>query len=475
MVQKMRVKLIGALKTFDIICVIASLCLVSFLSHGSINAEQLFGMTFDLFDIITFFIYVIAYHFVLCWHRLYTSRRLTGVNEEVIDIVMATLVGSLLLLLLLNIHGKTPANSEIIIFWANCSAFLISSRLLLRATLRRCRLKGKNLRHIVIAGINERAVLFAQELLSRPELGYRLIGFVDDVGERTPEFDKTGYELVADVENFAEFLRKQVVDEVMICLPVKSHYQQAANIAAICEEHGIIVRFLSDIFNPKFAHSTVHQFEGRPVTTLYTGHMVGRSMIVKRMMDIIISLALIAALAPVFLIAAVLVKFSSKGPVFFVQKRLGLNKRHFDICKFRTMCCDAEQRQAELEHLNEASGAAFKIKEDPRITPVGSLLRKTSIDELPQLLNVLKGEMSLVGPRPLPIRDYEGFDKDWHRRRFSVRPGITCLWQISGRSNISFDRWMELDMEYIDRWSLWLDIKILLQTIPAVIRGAGAV
>ena len=139
------------------------------------------------------------------------------------------------------------------------------------------------------------------------------------------------------------------------------------------------------------------------------------------------------------------------------------------------MVVDAEARMREVEHLNEVSGPVFKITKDPRITPLGRFLRKTSIDELPQLINVLKGDMSLVGPRPLPVRDYEGFNEDWQRRRFSVRPGITCLWQVSGRSSISFDRWMELDLQYIDKWSLWLDLQILLQTIPAVLKGSGAV
>jgi len=163
------------------------------------------------------------------------------------------------------------------------------------------------------------------------------------------------------------------------------------------------------------------------ITTLYTGEMIGNEVILKRLFDVFLSLALTAALSPLLLLTALLIRLTSPGPVFFVQERVGLNKRRFGVYKFRTMCVDAEKRMAELEHLNEVKGAAFKIRNDPRITPVGRFLRKTSIDELPQLFNVLLGDMSLVGPRPLPIRDYKGFDQDWHRRRFSVRPGITCL------------------------------------------------
>jgi lipopolysaccharide/colanic/teichoic acid biosynthesis glycosyltransferase len=187
-----------------------------------------------------------------------------------------------------------------------------------------------------------------------------------------------------------------------------------------------------------------------------------------------ISLSCIILFAPILLITAGLIKLTSPGPIFFVQKRMGLNKRLISVYKFRTMVQNAEQKQAELEHLNEVGGPVFKIKNDPRVTRIGKFLRKTSIDELPQLLNVLKGDMSLVGPRPLPVRDYRGFNRDWQRRRFSIRPGITCLWQINGRSSVSFERWMELDLEYIDRWSVWLDLQILIRTIPAVLKGSGA-
>jgi lipopolysaccharide/colanic/teichoic acid biosynthesis glycosyltransferase len=174
------------------------------------------------------------------------------------------------------------------------------------------------------------------------------------------------------------------------------------------------------------------------------------------------------------MIVAALVKLTSPGPIFFSQARVGLNKRQFKMFKFRTMVTNAEQLQEQLAQMNEMSGPAFKIKHDPRVTPLGRALRKSSIDELPQLLNVLAGDMSLVGPRAMSMRDYKLFDQDWQRRRFSVKPGITCLWQVAGRSSLPFDKWMELDMQYIDKWSLWLDLKILVRTVPAVLRGTGA-
>jgi exopolysaccharide biosynthesis polyprenyl glycosylphosphotransferase len=192
------------------------------------------------------------------------------------------------------------------------------------------------------------------------------------------------------------------------------------------------------------------------------------------MIDVALAALAVAFLSPILLLAAAAIKLTSPGPVFFLQERIGLNKRRFKIFKFRTMVPDAEQRMVDLESKNEATGPVFKIRRDPRITPIGRLLRRSSIDELPQLLNVLIGDMSLVGPRPLPVRDYEGFNEDWQRRRFSVKPGITCLWQIGGRSDITFEQWMRLDLQYMDEWSLWLDLKILTKTVPAVFKGAGA-
>ncbi len=179
--------------------------------------------------------------------------------------------------------------------------------------------------------------------------------------------------------------------------------------------------------------------------------------------------------SPVMLAAALAVRFTSAGPVFFVQQRYGRHRQRFRMFKFRSMVVDAEKRQTALEGKNEAQGPVFKLKSDPRVTKVGAFLRKTSIDELPQLFNVLTGQMSLVGPRPLPLRDVSRFEEAWLLRRFSVRPGLTCLWQVNGRSNTSFDDWIRQDLTYIDQWSISLDLKILFMTIPAVLRGSGAV
>jgi lipopolysaccharide/colanic/teichoic acid biosynthesis glycosyltransferase len=192
-------------------------------------------------------------------------------------------------------------------------------------------------------------------------------------------------------------------------------------------------------------------------------------------MDLSASIILMVISAPVFVLTAIAIRLDSAGPIFFVQERVGFNKRRFSMIKFRTMTVDAEARMEEIEHLNEKQGTPiFKIKNDPRITRVGRWLRKTSIDELPQLVNVLMGDMSIVGPRPLSVRDAVRMEEAWQKRRFSVKPGLTCLWQVSGRSNLSFEQWMQLDLDYIDQWSLKLDASILLRTIPAIVLARGA-
>jgi exopolysaccharide biosynthesis polyprenyl glycosylphosphotransferase len=213
---------------------------------------------------------------------------------------------------------------------------------------------------------------------------------------------------------------------------------------------------------------------GVPIVTICSGPPSGWQLLAKRLIDMCGSAMLLIALAPLLMIVALLIKLDSPGPVFYTQQRVGLNRRHFKLFKFRTMAAGADKQQAMLEGLNEKDGPIFKIKDDPRITRIGRFLRHYSLDELPQLFNVFKGEMSLVGPRPMSLRDVQRIDIRWHRRRFSVKPGITCLWQVNGRSDVSFDHWVRMDLEYIDKWSLGLDMKILLKTIPAVVKGSGA-
>ena len=444
-------------------------------AESDIHFREFISMRIKVQNFALFGGILFLWHVVFSAFGLYQSRRLSSFRAEVFDILKATTVGTVIVSSLSFLfHIKMANNIFLSLFWVACTLLTLSSRFLLRYTLRQFRVHGRNLRDILIVGTNSRAIRFARKIEAKPELGYRLIGFVDDDWSGTQGFQKTGFRRVSSLDQFPDFLRKYVVDEVLLCLPMSSFYPRASAIVGQCEEQGIIVRFLSDLFNLKQAKSKVDQFEGEYLLTLYTATIDGWQAIVKRTIDFMLSLALILLLSPLFLIVALLIKATSPGPVFFLQERLGLNKRRFRICKFRTMDPDAERKQAELEDFNEVDGPAFKITNDPRITPVGRILRKTSIDELPQLFNVLRGDMSLVGPRPLPVRDYEGFDQDWHRRRFSVRPGITCLWQVNGRSNVSFNRWMELDMEYIDKWSLWLDIKILAKTVPVVLKGSGA-
>jgi exopolysaccharide biosynthesis polyprenyl glycosylphosphotransferase len=269
-------------------------------------------------------------------------------------------------------------------------------------------------------------------------------------------------------------ISQEPVDEVIVALPISKYGSLVETIVSVCEEQGIIVRVWTEMFNLRIAKSLVDEIDGVPIVTIRSGPQENWQLGLKLLLDLVGSAALLVLLLPLFAVVALLIRLDSPGPIFFYQERVGLNKRRFRLVKFRTMFDGANQQQQQLEHLNEADGPVFKIRSDPRVTRLGKLLRRYSIDELPQLFNVLKQDMSLVGPRPLPVRDVERIDKQGHKRRFSVKPGITCLWQVNGRSDVSFDHWVRLDLEYIDSWSLGLDMRILLKTIPAVVKGSGA-
>ena len=449
------------------------------LAESYLTAHVSFGdflsMRIKLQNIVLFLGLLAIWHGVFSAVGLYQSKRLEARRNEVKDVLTATSIGTLVLIVagaLFRIRMITPI--FLAGFWLMSSSTTVAYRLLLRPLLAWVRIHGRNLRRILVVGTNERAVQFARSIQDKPELGYELMGFVDEDWPGRENFRATGYAIVADCEHFPQLLREHVIDEVVLALPMKSCYMQASRIATLSREQGIIVRSLTNIFELNTSHLSAPEFDPDEAMTVSSHQSEGWPSVIKTLLDIVISAAALVFLAPLFLLTAIAIRSEGKGSIFFSQERVGLNKRRFRMYKFRTMVTGAEGMQVELEARNEVEGPVFKIKDDPRITRVGRFLRKFSIDELPQLFNVLRGDMSLVGPRPLPVRDYNGFDQDRQRRRFSVRPGLTCLWQINGRCEVSFDHWMDLDMQYIDQWSLWLDLKILVKTIPAVLRGTGA-
>jgi exopolysaccharide biosynthesis polyprenyl glycosylphosphotransferase len=472
--------LVKALKLFDLF--VMSLCLYWVLNAlidqvAMLSLPHLLQTKVEIHDLILYIFMLIVWRITFTAFGLYRSRRFSAQKNEVADILKAITVASIIILIfrLLFFPDARYINRNLMAyFWILSNISTISYRIVLRYLLKIIRIRGRNLRRILIIGTNERAIQIAKKIIGAPELGYKVIGFVDDKWYADKNLLTSDYSIVASLKEIPDFIRKEVVDEIMLTIPVKSYYNVSSQIVSLCEEQGIIVRHVSNIYNLTKDRPWVEYIGDLPSIQLYRSNMDGWPAYIKRIIDVSVSSISLILLSPLFVAAAIVLKSVSPGPVFFIQDRVGLNKRIFRLYKFRTMFQDAEEKLDEIEHLNEATGPVFKIKQDPRITRVGKFLRKTSIDELPQLINVIKGDMSLVGPRPLPVRDYNGFNEDWHRRRFSVRPGVTCLWQINGRSEIPFEKWMELDMEYIDKWSLWLDIKILAKTIPIVLKGSGA-
>jgi exopolysaccharide biosynthesis polyprenyl glycosylphosphotransferase len=270
----------------------------------------------------------------------------------------------------------------------------------------------------------------------------------------------------------ARVLQENVLDEVVFAIP-RERMPAMEEAILTCEELGVPVRVSLDVVSHGRSRMTVGEVAGVPMLRFSRTPSDSLALAVKRMFDVLASAVALLALAPILAAIALAIKLDSRGPVFFRQRRVGLNGRTFPILKFRSMYVDAEARLEELRARNEMSGPVFKMADDPRVTRVGRFLRRTSLDEFPQFWNVLLGDMSVVGPRP-PLPDEVRQYKQWQRRRLSVKPGNTCIWQVSGRNQIDFDQWMELDLEYIDGWSLWRDLHICLRTIPAVLSARGA-
>jgi exopolysaccharide biosynthesis polyprenyl glycosylphosphotransferase len=413
-------------------------------------------------------VYSVAWVAALHAHGMYRMRANWSTTTDVIQILHALAwlaLGTLAVLFVLRLPDVS--RSFLIVLFASQFLVVVASRGVARWLLGIARRDGRNARHLLVLGTGQIGQQFAAKLESRPELGLRVMGFLGESGESLP----ARWPYLGTIDDLPEVIHDRVVDEVAVCI-LPGEWQVVEAVAKLCEAEGKIARMPVPMPSLSFATGHVEDLEGTPVLSLVTGPTAIVSLGVKRATDLVVSVAVITILSPLIVGIAAMKLIADGRPIFFRQERVGLHGRRFRVAKFRTMGPDAHSRVGELASLNEIRGHAFKVTKDPRVTKVGAWLRRSSLDELPQLWNVLRGEMSLVGPRPPLPEEVAAYDA-WHRRRLSMKPGITGLWQVEGRREPDFDRWVEKDLEYIDRWTPWLDIKIMIRTIPAMLRAEG--
>ena len=433
--------------------------------------------TFRIEDAIGMLLLVIGWIGIFDYFIRYKADRLEALNTQLKSLIKATCASTFWLMIISAVFSAGSFNvTNILVFFTVVTVVGLLSRLSLRILLLSARRSGYNHRYLLAIGANRRAAQMAEKIEGRPELGYQIVGFIAESPQAAEKWRHNPlgpWPLLGELQDLRDIFTEQRADEVIVCLPLESRFSDIAGIIQNARELGIVVRLIPEIPDGHLLHHLhIEEFEDEMVVTLFREQML-LQLFVKRLIDASLSLLALAILSPLLLLVAALVKLTSRGPVLFVQERVGMNQRKFKLYKFRSMVVDAEERKSGLIHLNERDGPAFKIENDPRITPIGRFIRRTSIDELPQLFNVLSGEMSLVGPRP-PLAD-EVRKYEWmFRKRLCVKPGITCIWQISGRNQVSFDRWMQMDHEYVENWSVWLDLQILFKTIPAVLCSRGA-
>jgi exopolysaccharide biosynthesis polyprenyl glycosylphosphotransferase len=405
-------------------------------------------------------------------HGVYRLRHQISWFDEFYVIVNGTTTGVVVIIVFIFIYRPTFYSRAIFIYAGLLAVAILGlSRLLKVIVLRRMRRHGVGTKQILIVGAGEVARTVMRAMVANRDWGFHIIGFLDDHPARG-ETDIGRFKALGGLDNLSTVLQEQTIDEVIITLPWQYH-RKIMSIMAQCERKNIRVRIVPDLFQITLNRMQVEDIAGVPMIGIKEVRISGLNQLVKRAIDVILSTLALTLAAPLMALVALMIKMDSPGPAIFAQERVGKMGRRFMVYKFRSMVEDAEARRQTLEALNEADGPLFKIKEDPRTTRLGRQLRRLSLDELPQLYNVLRGEMSLIGPRPgLPseVEEYQ----EWHKRRLEVPPGITGLWQVSGRSELTFDEMALLDIYYVENWSPALDAKILLQTIPRVIFGNGA-
>lgn len=418
---------------------------------------------------------LISYNSALNFSDAYGSMRLATPLRLLRIAVFSSLFTFMALATTLFLLKVQLSRAFVLLFLVLATLCLTAERSVVLALLRVWRRRGLNFRNVIIAGVGEQAAKLAREIRVRPELGVKIVAFANLAPGRVAvcEGIPRGFLVAEGTESVEELLKTTAVDEIIFADSI-TVMPEIQGLIAVAADHGIRTTLAADLFSIGLVKSGLSYFADIPLIHFQTPPGDRWELAVKRLVDVVLSAVSLVVLAPVFILIAVLIKYTSPGPVFFKQTRVGLNGRLFKMLKFRSMRVDAESQLEALRAKNQMSGPAFKLENDPRITPVGKWLRRFSLDELPQLYNVLVGEMSLVGPRPpVPgeVKDYERR----YRRRLSMRPGMTCIWQVSGRNNITnFEDWVKLDLKYIDNWSLAKDFSLLVRTVPAVIFGVGA-
>jgi exopolysaccharide biosynthesis polyprenyl glycosylphosphotransferase len=339
---------------------------------------------------------------------------------------------------------------------------LPQSRLLIRMGLGETRL--------LVVGSGRLGKLVMQHIAANPNLGYAIVGFLHDLNEPPGDFGR--FKMLGTIEDIGPVIRSMQIDEVIIALPAQMH-QQAIRSVKLCERLGTSFKLIPDLYELNLSRIDMDAIEGIPLINIKQVSLNIWQGFITRLIDITVSASVLILGLPLWIFLALAIALSSPGPIIYKQTRIGLNGRAFQIHKFRSMYKDADQRLAQLLSQNEARGPLFKMKNDPRVTPIGKFLRSTSLDEIPQFINILKGDMSLVGPRPALPREVAQYE-EWQKGRLAIKPGLTGLWQVRGRSNLTFDEGVLMDLYYIENWSLRLHIQILLRTIPAVLFSRGA-